>query len=422
VRAALDFLKTNVFYIACGVAVLAAIGTGAWGIAKMSDVNEQMRSVQSVYGQFASVSRSPSNDKTIAAEKNRVDRVQRYYANLIAKAKTFNTYEPLQSPSDEPFFPTPSLDGKLQFRNTYVEQFNILLDRLNAGLPPSQADIAITKEIMEQELLAAQNFGADEDTDDQSDPTKGDALADKESYKSGLITVAAARQSPATRAAIRRAKEIYCYASLDSFQIDSRFVQAGAFSAPAPEDMWRAQLTLWIQQDISDALARANEEAAEALRAKGQSPWVGNLPVKELISIRVSDYLPTEKTRGEHDVLGDEPAYPPATSEVVFTKTTSTDLYDVVQFSIKMIVDPTALPTVLDEISRNRFHTLLNVQYAFDNSLVSLDMTGKIYGSGPVVQVLLDYETIFFGDTYRRIMPDVVLEKLGKTRPGQEDK
>ncbi|MCH9057378.1 MAG: hypothetical protein IIB55_01980, partial [Planctomycetes bacterium] len=122
------------------------------------------------------------------------------------------------------------------------------------------------------------------------------------------------------------------------------------------------------------------------------------------------------------EVLGDNPSFPPGTPDTVFTRNGSTDLYELVQFSLKMVVDVRDLPLIIDGICKDKFHTLLNITYAFEReALESLKMVGKIYGSEPAVKVVMDFETIFFGDIYRRLMPEAALGKIGKERPGDEE-
>lgn len=421
-NAVVRFLKRNLFNIICGVVVLASIGLGAVGMSKMSDVTDQMSAIKSLYGKFTASSRNPANDRTIAAERNRVETVQRYYDALLEVAYRFDDFEPLPPPAGEPGFPNPSLTARLRFRDDYSARFDLMLERLNAGTPPSAADIEEERVIMEEEKQAARRFGIDQDEEPQASPSSPKSTDIEETHPSGLITTAEARESPEARAAIRRARSIFCYADDDAFDRSAAMSDQGPFKAPDPKDMWKAQVSLWIQEDLVASLARINAAAAQALQDRNERAWVGVLPIKELISIRVSDYLPVDKLRPKRDLRGDEPADPPASSEAVFTQNTSTDLYDLVQFTVKMVVDPRDLPTLIDEICKDRFHTVLNVAYLYEpRALESLDMTGKIYGAEPAVKVMLDFETIFFGEVYRRLMPDAVLEELGKTRPVEDD-
>ncbi len=445
-RTVLDFLKRNAFNLVCGLVVVASIGLGVWGFLSMSDVEKELKSVSSLHSQFASIQRSPANDESIEAEHRRVETVQKNYKNLMAAAADFNRYQPLPPPDSETFFPEPTRDGQLRFRDIYLEEFEKMLERLVAGTAPTSDDIQQMQEIMDEEERAHSGFGLDSDA---ADSKSADSAADTldESFKSGLISTKDALESAATKMAIIRAKTINCYVDADAFDRHAKIVRQVAFTVPDPADMWMAQVSLWIQQDVVDALARvneaaaeeikasnkkaaeelkasgANEAAAEELKASSKKAWVGTLPVKEVISIRVSDYIhkSIELGRPERELSGFDPAEPPMSAEVVFTHNESGDLYDLVQFTLKLVVDPRDIPKIIDEISKNRFHTLLDIEYEFDPSVLeTLDMTGKIYGGEPVVVVMMDFETIFLGDIYRRMMPDAILERLGVQRPVDE--
>ncbi|MEE9295358.1 MAG: hypothetical protein V3W34_10415 [Phycisphaerae bacterium] len=415
-RSVLSFLKTHLFNIICGLVVLSSVGVGVLGMAKMSDVSDQLKGVKSLHGKFSRFTKEAANDETIAVERQRVETVRRYYQELLQQAYAFNRYAALRPPEGEAFFPEATRNGMLSFREIYLAEFDKMLKRLKAGMPPTPSDVSKMQEIMREEQRAATAFGVDQPTEPSQRGGPQDTAPPEEDYKSGLITTAAARESATARAAIVRAWEIRCYADY-SQAFDIKAVA----TYPRPEDMWAGQLSLWVQQDVVESLARINDTAAQALNV---DPWVGVLPVKELISIRVSDYLlPSADTRPRsRSVTGFDAADPPSTSESVFTKNTTTALYELVRFSLKMVVDPRDLPLIINEICKNKFHTVLNLAYAHDpEDLLSLDMSGKIYGEDPVVTVLIDFETIFFGDIYRRIMPDEVLGGIGKTRPTDDE-
>ena len=417
----LGFLKRNLFNIACGVVALGSIGLGVFGLTAMGKVAEELDGIRGMYGQFAAPTKKPLNDETISAERGRVETIQRYFDALMEQAQALDTYEPLPPPDGERFFPTPTDDGRRQFRAIYRVRFNDLLEQLKAGLPPRPCDIQSAQEAIDEELRAAESFGEDEKAEREAPGTTTPAEPEEKEHPSGLITEKEASQSAAARASIRRAHSLYCYASRESFD---EFARVYDGLSPRPFDMWKAQVSLWIQQDVVASLARVNNKAAAKLDAQGTKAWVGVLPVKDLISIRVSDYLTGAPGMTGRDLRGEGPSFPPGGAEVVFTKNKSTELFDVVQFTLKMVVDSRDLLLIIDEICKDRFHTLLDVACVYERSaLENLAMEGKIYGSEPTVKVVLDFETIFFGDPYRCRMPEANLAAIGKTcvKPTDEE-
>ncbi len=416
----LGFLKRNIFNIVCAVVALASIGLGVLGFTSMTNVKEELRDIAVIHSDFVGPAARPLNEEKIEAARQRVETIERHFAALIDRAKQINVYETLEPPEGERFFPEPTSNGRRAFREIYREQFPKLLRQLNAGEPPTEIEVQAAQEAIDEERRLAEGFGGDEGLPDDGRGRPGEET--EEQHKSGLITEKEAAQSAAARASISKARQLYCYASLDSFDYETE-VDLGL--APRAAAMWRAQVSLWVQQDVVDAIARLNNLTAERLKSEDPDArvWVGVLPVKDLISIMVSDYLPTEPRTGAVPVEGEEPARPPASAEAVFTKNSSTELYDVVQFTLKMVVDSRDIPLIIDEICRDRFHTLLNVQYVYEReALENLAMEGKIYGSEPAVKVVMDFETIFFGDLYSCLMPPVVRSKLGRTceRPEED--
>jgi len=417
----IGFLKRNIVNIVSAIVALASIGLGVFGLTAMGEVGEELDKIRTLHDQFSGASKKPLNDKTIEAERKRVETIASYYSALIERAKALDLYEPLEPPPGERFFPEPTDNGRRQFRSIYEAQFPKLIAVLHGGGPPTDNDIKNAQEAIDEEALAAQGFGQDADEDRGTSRGKPDEDAEALKHPSGLITDEAARKSAESRAAIRKARGIYCYVNRNSLDESSSVYQG---LSPRPFDMWFAQLSLWVQRDVIKSLARVNDSAAENLKAEGQKAWVGVLPVKELISIRVSGYLPSSKGVLGASVTGDEPAYPPGDASVVFTKNNSTDTFEVVQFTLKMVIDARDLPRIIDEVCKDRFHTLLNVSYVYERSaLENLSMEGRIYGSEPTIQVLMDFETIFFGELYRCMMPESVLGAIGKTcvPPDNED-
>jgi len=410
----IGFLKRNLFHIICGLVAAAAIALGVLGVLSMGKVKEQLTSIAQLHGQLLGPAKNPVNDSKIEAERTRVKTIETQFAGLMERAKTLNVYQPLEPPEGERFFPEPTDNGRRQFRDKYQKQFGLLLEKLHAGAPPTDADIQNAKEAIDDERRLAEAM-AGEDARKETVPPPPGGPPDGETHPSGLITEKQARESAATRASIQKARSIYCYATMESLDENTE-IYAGL--SPNPNDMWRAQVSLWIQQDVVDSLARVNDQAAKRLTAEDPdaAPWVGVLPVKDLISIRVSDYIPNEATAKERRLSGDSPSFPPGKSDIAFTKHQSNEMYEVVQFALKMVVDARAVPTIIDEICKDRFHALLNLEYTYDRSLLeNLSMEDKIYGAQPTIVVLMEFETIFFGELYRCSMPPAVLAKLGQT-------
>jgi hypothetical protein len=184
----------------------------------------------------------------------------------------------------------------------------------------------------------------------------------------------------------------------------------GSVEAPDTDDAWRAQVSYWIQKDVVEAIMAVNEEAGEAAKQAKEDQWVGIMPVKEVISIRVSDYVPPkDQLYKVAEPVGFGAAMPAGTAESVFTGTASGDSYEVVQFTVKLIMDQRDIPLLVERLCNNSFLTLLRVSYK--SVPVNKAMTGKVYGAEPTVLVVMDFESVLLSEVFRPLMPTEVCDK-----------
>jgi len=233
----------------------------------------------------------------------------------------------------------------------------------------------------------------------------------------------------------KRAKSIWTYASQDSFTIHPL---VDAVERPTPLQMWAAQVGLWIQQDIVEALRRVNERVAN--RLPEDQKWVAYLPVKHLVRIDIGDYITQTQSgagafgeRGGRSVSvqilrdfqglsgayfrGGSSSYL-LTGQSVFTGRSCNDLYDVVRFSLEMVLDIRDVPTVLNEICKQNFFTPLLVRYRAVDAKAARE-AGYLYGAEPVVEVYVLMEALFFKQVYADLMPKEVQDRIsGKAMQG----
>lgn len=399
----MEFLKRNLFLIVCSVLALAGIGLIVTGIQAMPKVSAAMNESKSLYESLNNL--KPANQKAIDAEKKRIQTIVDDRNKVFADAAKLAPYEPLLPD----VFPSGTPIKRLDFRTKYVVEVRKLLDSLNWGGLPTPAEIDATKDKIEDEKAAG-------------------TLPDQKAAEAEGKRVLQAEVGP--RAAITKAQSIYLYAVPPedeklperpaSIQLAPAMKDTGSVEAPAIEDVWRAQIWYWIQRDIVNAIRSINEEAAKMLQERGERPWVGNMPVKEIISIRISEYVPKEGDMVKLDDPGDfKAARPPGSAQSVFTGTAASESFDVIQFAIKLVMDQRDIPLLIERLSNNTPHTLLRV--AYKQQLPSKTMADKIHGSEPTVNVILEFETIMLGDVFRKLMPQEVCEKEGITCPTRDD-
>lgn len=419
----MNFLRRQAFYIVCGVAAAAGVALGVTGLRAMPRVVEDMKASESLFNELGALSASPVNQSAIDAERDRIEKTLADHERILAKTGELNRYQPLAPDT----FPNGNDQTRREFQRRYGDAMPKLFASLHAGQPATKVQIDEMKDKVADEQLA---------------PTSelDAAIAGPERTGSGVLTRVGARKDPVARAHMAAAQKIYCYATpfarakdapargrgrasakqVSSLDFDSMMIDVGAVDAPLPEDVWRAQVGYWIQKDVVDAIAAINGERADEVRAQNQAVWVGIMPVKEVISIRVAgDYvLPDGERYGGAEPGGFAEALPPSSVVTAFTQSASSDLFEVKQFSLKLIMDQRDIPRLIDRLCNGTFHTLLRVAYKAVPP--NKDMKGKIYGFAPVVNVVMDFETVMLGNVFRPLMPQTVCQQLADEGYGIE--
>ena len=401
----MDFLRRHMFLIICGVVAASGLTLGAIGLKGMPEVQAEMDKAESVFRSLAGFRSSPVNKGRIEAESQRIDEIMADRMKVFNKAKTLYGYEPLVND----VFPDGEALRRVNFRTEYRARMNGLFDLLNAGSPATAAESRNWDDVIENEREEMRAIGEDPD-----------ALTGPEYTPAGVLTVVGAQRNASARAHMAAAQRIYCYGihfdeakppgRTSSLAFSEPLADTTSAEPPFPDEVWWAQVGYWIQKDVVQAIKSVNDEAAEEARKQDIEPWVGIMPVKEVISIRFSEsYVPQDGDEYDGDPAGGfGEAIPPGTPETVFTHSGSNSWYEIVQFTLKLVMDQRDILRLVDWICKDSFHTLLRV--AYKRVEPNRKMIGKIYGSEPTVNVVMDFETMMLGELFRPLMPDIVCE------------
>lgn len=419
----MDFLKRHMFFILCGVGGAVGIALGVTGLKAMPKVLNEMKAAEGVYQSLESLGSKSVNEAVIEAETARVQSVIGDRDKVIARTvEMCADYEPLV----DGVFPDGPPLKLLEFRTKYQEAMTGLLTKLNSGGPASTSDVESIRRKIEDEKAEAARPGSE-----SGDGHLARELSGESKNAAGAITRAGVRQDARVRADIQAAQRIFCYAvtladekpseqRVSSLEFVAGLKDTGTVNPPFPDEVWRAQVGYWIQRHIVNAIAEVNNEAAEAAKAAGQDRWVGIMPVKDLISIRLGPdlYVPPQ---GELYAVPEPGGYgaavPAGTAETVFTHTASGPFFEVVQVAVKLVMDQRDIPILVERISNNSFYTL--VRAAYKEVPPNLSLTGKIYGSEPTVNVVLEFEFVMLGEIFRKWMPEEVCKKYAIQCPAQ---
>ncbi len=402
----MDFLRRHAFLIVCGVVGAGGVVLGVDGLRAGPRVLAAMEEAQGLHRDLQSLRNNSVNQEAIEAEQQRIDQVKDDYAKVIAKAEKLYGYEPLV----EGALPDGNKAARYRFREEYSTAMEALLETLVCGGPPGQGETDDMQDRISQESWEREAPAREVDGTPPAPFIEGPFRT-----PAGVLTEEGVRQDAEARVSIRRAQQLRCYATgfgtSESREVvpglDFHFYMQEGDGLEAPElvDVWEAQLGYWIQKDVVEAIVAVNQEAADGLQRDDR--WVGVMPVKEVISIRVSQGAVPPVGEGDltygHAPGGYDDALPPGSAETVFTGLGSTDTFDVMQFAVKLVMDQRDIPRLIERLTADSLHTVLRVSY--QAVPVNRDLKGKIYGPEPTVNVVMDFETILLNEVFGQFKP-----------------
>ena len=407
----MQFLKRNWFLMLCGLVSLSSVGAMVGFVGCMAEIESRMAESANLYRQLEGAGSNPQNAETIAHILEVTERVKKEQSEVLDKAIKSNLREPLRTDC----FPTMSDRNIVPFAflKDYRAAFPKMMRQLNPLAPadmtnfdqPNPDDILLWQE----ELLRRQG---EEIEQEQATVRPGPRLrsgAARGGMAEPLTPVQLALEDPMQMASIERARVLQCYVGLESFQLHEIYYQSGTFTET---DMWAAQVLLWIQQDVVAALARVNQDAADALNAKNKTLPAGDTPIPvdvTTLPVKHLSLLELVLIDQVYEVgMGADPAGGiPALGSMSFTGRTSNADFDVVPFQVVLIVDQRDLSLIINEIAKANFYTALNVNYTALPAPTRDDAAiGYLYGHEPIVQAELDFEGYFFREAYHHRWPE----------------
>jgi hypothetical protein len=417
------FIKTHLISLVCGLAALIFIGIAAWGMTRDS-VAEQMRARAAVQQKIKALKATARNQESINAEAQRGQRFQQEYEEVLAAAKEIN---------QRPLIPVPHrvfpvAEGEYAayfFAEKYREEVLKLPAVLHGGDLPSAAEIQEAANDIAELLAREAELLAEGGVQAPPIAAAPAAAAPTETTERGLVT-AVLRGDPKrdarTRANVTKARSIRCYVRTDPDAEDTSFHISPIWDAermrPTPNEMWYAQVGLWIQQDIVAAIARLNDEAARQVGP--EEAFVENMPVKRLVAVRLLGYW-TEFGSVPFSIRTTSRSAIPLASSEAFTRRVSDDQFDVVRFTVVAVVDQRELLALIDAITRQNFYQLIEVSCEAISVMDADYEQGYIYGAAPAVRATLHWEGYMARNVYEALFPPEVRQDLG-IRDGQTER
>ncbi|MEE8169062.1 MAG: hypothetical protein V3T70_00810 [Phycisphaerae bacterium] len=396
----LQLLKKQWRLLALAVASFAALGVAGWQTLAAQQVVKMMeRPVQ--IGRQLQQSNQMQNQTWIdeQQQRNAEDKVR--FDELLKSARRRQLYnlfdgpDVLREPLVEGVLPAADkVQPKIEFRRRYKVAFDAMIKRLKSGDRPTAAELDEARTRYGEKQEAQRHLVSDAwaiarlaavDTDDEASKDRVRALWN----------------DPEVRFSLERARSIRIYR-------DERAIRthklAGRDEPPSVDDIWQAQMSLWIQQDLVRALVELNDDAATRHRDAGRADrtWVAHLPVKHLITMGVAGVLGGPAGGGGSNTK--------SMLYETFTRRGNNPDFFIVPIYLRIVVETAAIPRILDVLVQTSFMTPVCLNYtAVDPSWQQI---GYVYGSEPVVELELNLEAYYLHSVYEAFMPETIQAQL----------
>lgn len=386
--------------ITFGLVCLASIGAGVWAYMAGSGITEQMQAVDRLRVTVESAGRSAVNMQVVEARQQEIERANAEFEASMDTALALQMYNPFLERVDasgkvirvprEPLLknvlPTPGSNADaISFRNAYATAHAELTRRLKAR---GKATADEVRDYFER--WDALQRGGQTDGWRPWGPGTVQTGAAADGPKKERSRAEVVREYPRSRLAEEIARKIYMYVDDGAFGIHDLVRKQ---DPPTDIEIWQAQMSLWIQQDMAAALARVCEKRARQLREAGHEnrAWVAYMPVKRLMKVSIDGKLgkgggsnQSSFTNSFTDIKNDERKF-------------------VVPIALEMVVEEAALPEILDELCRVGFYTPISVKYEYVRPNPLQDEF--VYGDAPVVEVRIELEGYFFRKVFDEWIP-----------------
>jgi len=197
------------------------------------------------------------------------------------------------------------------------------------------------------------------------------------------------------------------YVEKDAFTVNTAI---SPHDPPTLENMWYAQLQVWMQRDLAYAIADENSKSNSILTS----------PVKRLLQMSVPVaglYVVPPPAAGAASPGGipsaakDTEAITPNFTVSPFGRY-SNGMYDVLAFEMTVDVDASKVNEFIETLSRGRLISV-NVQSEFALDSAAESRNGYLYGSSPMVRIVLDGEMLYMRSWTQDLMPEKVKMALG---------
>ncbi|MGA1017865.1 MAG: hypothetical protein ACO3YY_07780 [Phycisphaerales bacterium] len=429
-----DWIKSNVAIVVCGVVILLVLVLAPWFSSSLeAGVRESAEQRARQVSEIAGFERSPVsldvpgrapisgsgvvNAALLEQYRNAAARLQSDAEAVRAVAVEHNRKG--RGVVSAEAFPRPPRSQRetIQFDvyDRVVEAYEDLLDRVRAGSPPEED--TVVAELQRREMQFINNTLRKQTRKDLD--AREEADLDAELAKARLVRYG------------ERARELSFYASLADLDVPAPPQQSRISTAEMFDWQWR----LWVAEDLLEAFAAANDGDASVVEGA----------VKRVVSLQVLGSLEPPRSGGGGSDFGgggmpgrrgvegeggaaasggmsDEPPLgevridasieAPRDFARSFTGRSSNGIYDVRNVEVVLVVATEELPRVFDAIAARNFMTVLDVSLRPADPFEAA-RRGYIYGTTPVSEVTMLVETVWLREWTAPFMPSDARAALG---------
>jgi hypothetical protein len=330
------------------------------------------------------------NEKVIGIGKLAVQQVHDQSLALVKAAEDCNIHKQLV----DGVLPNVNSTTVFDFQRAYQDQFKTVIPNLLvATAPPTQEEVDAAADDMWKKDYYPQIYYIE-----GKEANLQEVQAEFNSAKAGLPI----------QMRDQRAGKFKLYLLPGALSIHPALIRT---ETPSPQDVWFAQLSLWVEQDVADAIAHSNLDSDSVVHSA----------VKQLVKLDIAQdpsvYVTEQDLKNGQPGANPNPTTPGSDFAISPSGRVCNSLYDVVHFTLVLNVDATRLPAVLADLERNKLMTVLQVDATSVDSAAALD-DGFVFGKDPVVQVSLQCEALFLRSWIDALMPDSVKFLVHGGTPG----
>ncbi len=469
----MGFLRDNIFTVVLGGGtIVLCLVLLVWGHVISGQIEDEKAERTGLAQKILSLSRGPKvNSNTIKSEEERVQNILKSLADVRKQNVEWNSRNfkvpdlRLLSGQTRAALPFDSTiwnrnDLAFHFRGQYHKQLDELLARLKPTTTPSVEEID-TETSKQDTRLQQLEWIQDKETGNVSEtgggpvpPVRG---APRGRQRANENVSSEARRMAENSLRLRKAGEGLIYAERACFS--EKFSREGMLATIKPEEVWWAQVELWVQSDIVAVLGKTIQQVQENIPEKDRN--VINSPIKRLVLIEIAgdssdavdgqrgkeapgrgnmplprpggpgrgmmmrpDMMAPPRGRGNRPPMGmmDMPrgrggrdrASPKSTRRGsslqqldmpdTLTQNTANPVYDVVNYSFTVLMPTRFLPLLEKNLMEQNYHIILNekISKVTENTAAQGQSNDLYYyGAEPICEVTIEAQLLLVADWTR---------------------